>query len=210
MSNVNTIIETATEMFGQRGIKSVSMDDLSHELGISKRTLYENFSSKDELLCECIKYNSEKRQQDLSELCSRCKDSMEIIVNVMYYFLNLMKRVNPMFMEEIRHVQFQGAREIFEKDIKTRQAGIRELLLRGMEEGYICRDIDIDLISKMIGSDSKENAMGNICHTEGVPRVFASVYLIFFRGMATQKGVERIDELIETYKKNNSNNIYTL
>ncbi len=209
MSNINTIIETATKMFRQRGIKSVSMDDLSHELGISKRTLYENFSSKDELLCECLKYNSEKRQKDLNELCERCKDSIEIIVNVMYYFLNIMKNINPVFMEEIRHVQFQGAREFFEKDVKKRQEGLRELMLRGIEEGYICNDIDVNLVSKIIGSDSKENAMGNICQTEGVQRVFASVYLIFFRGMATQKGVERIDELIERYKKSN-NNIYTL
>lgn len=209
MSNVTTIIETATEMFGSRGIKAVSMDDLSHELGISKRTLYENFSSKDELLSECIKFNREKRQNELNELVENCQDSMEIIVKVMYYFLNLMKKLNPMFMEEIRHVQFQGAREIFEQDIKRRQEGIRELLIRGMDEGFISKDIDIDLVAKMIGNDGKENSMGNICKTEGVQRVFASVYLIFFRGMATPKGVERIDELIERYKKSN-NNIYTL
>ena len=50
----DSIVAKASEMFLSMGLKTVSMDDIAKSLGISKRTLYENFSSKDELLSVCI------------------------------------------------------------------------------------------------------------------------------------------------------------
>ena len=52
MSQKEYIIEQATEMFRQLGIKAVRMDDIAHNLGVSKRTLYELFEDKMNLLKE--------------------------------------------------------------------------------------------------------------------------------------------------------------
>lgn len=48
------IIKQATRMFLCNGIKSVTMDMIASQLGISKRTLYENFKEKNELLLACL------------------------------------------------------------------------------------------------------------------------------------------------------------
>ena len=50
----NRIIDKAAVLFTRHGIKSVTMDYIASQMGISKRTLYENFKDKDQLLLECI------------------------------------------------------------------------------------------------------------------------------------------------------------
>ena len=48
------IIETALKAFRAHGIRAVTMDDVATELKISKRTLYEIFGNKEEVLSECV------------------------------------------------------------------------------------------------------------------------------------------------------------
>ena len=49
------ILSIAIELFNERGVRAVKMDDISSELSISKRTLYEIYENKEELLYECVK-----------------------------------------------------------------------------------------------------------------------------------------------------------
>ena len=200
-NNLEPIISRSIEMFMTRGIKAVSMDDISRELGMSKRTLYEAFSSKDELLCACIKYHEVRLRKALEEIRDSSKDSMEMIVRVMFYFLNLMKHVNPAFIEEVHHVQFQSSREVFEEQERVRREGFCNFIAQGKEEGYIRKEIDAEIVAMLVTNNNDRTWKLRI--SEGMQRVFENFYLILFRGMATPKGVQRIDELIEEYKNNN-------
>ena len=62
------VMTTALDMFSQYGIKSVSMDDIARNTGISKRTIYEFFEDKETLLQEAIKYHNNTMRKILSEL----------------------------------------------------------------------------------------------------------------------------------------------
>ena len=55
------IIEQAAKMFAEQGIKSIRMDDIAKTLGVSKRTLYEMFEDKEELLYLSIRYMQQQR-----------------------------------------------------------------------------------------------------------------------------------------------------
>ena len=52
--NKRRIVETASQLFNSRGLRGVTMDDIANTLHISKRTLYETFANKEELLAECL------------------------------------------------------------------------------------------------------------------------------------------------------------
>ena len=54
------VVAKASMLFMRNGIKSVTMDNIAGQMGISKRTLYENFRDKDELLMECFIYQSKE------------------------------------------------------------------------------------------------------------------------------------------------------
>ena len=68
----NKILNTAMTLFKQRGIKAVRMDDIATEMGISKRTLYEIYSNKEDLLYECVKNDGKTMTERLSATSTRC------------------------------------------------------------------------------------------------------------------------------------------
>ena len=62
------ILAYAIENFSRNGIRNVKMDDIASDLGISKRTLYQLFKDKENLLVECFKYSEKRSAKLYSEL----------------------------------------------------------------------------------------------------------------------------------------------
>ena len=81
------IIKQAGELFYQYGIKSVSMDDLASSLGISKRTLYENFKDKEDVLLSYLISIRDYRNDRIVELIEQSSN----IVEVFLYFIDFHK-----------------------------------------------------------------------------------------------------------------------
>ena len=61
-----SIVKEAITLFLRYGIKAVSMDDIAKRVGISKRTLYESFISKDDLLMSCVEELHRRRNEELA------------------------------------------------------------------------------------------------------------------------------------------------
>ena len=75
------ILKTAMKAFAEKGIRAVKMDDIAESLAISKRTMYEIYATKEELLYEGVKAFREKRKEKFMELAKE-KDLMEILLKV--------------------------------------------------------------------------------------------------------------------------------
>jgi AcrR family transcriptional regulator len=67
MSQIDRIIEGGEELFLTAGIKSVTMDDIAKHLGMSKKTIYQFFKDKNELVIALVK---KKLQQDEDQMCA--------------------------------------------------------------------------------------------------------------------------------------------
>ena len=65
------ILITAINLFHKHGIRSVKMDDIANELKISKRTLYEIYSNKEELLLEVVRRDKQREKRRLDEITAR-------------------------------------------------------------------------------------------------------------------------------------------
>src|SRR5659263_554009 len=103
MSNRDRIIEEAAMLFRTYGIRSVTMDMLANQMGISKRTIYEVFQDKDELLQGVLKWMTEKQR----EVSSRILNESENVIEAIFKMLDLMKdhfqNMSPAFMMDIRN-----------------------------------------------------------------------------------------------------------
>mgnify|MGYP003430236110 CR=1 FL=1 len=96
------IIERASEMFVANGIKSVRVDDIARDLGMSKRTLYEMFGDKEELLYLCMSHFLHKQRDEVNIIT---KDSTATILDAMLHgFLNMMQytEVNHRIMNNLQ------------------------------------------------------------------------------------------------------------
>ena len=82
------IVIKAGTLFYQYGIKNVSMDDLASSLGISKRTLYENFRDKEEVLLTYMAGKRDERNNKIVEAINRSENMIEVFLYLIEYHKN--------------------------------------------------------------------------------------------------------------------------
>mgnify|MGYP002520011769 CR=1 FL=1 len=89
------VAQVAAVAFMQKGIKNVKMDDVAAELGISKRTLYELFSDKEELLLDVVKLHRKEMKNYMISVAEKAENVLEIIMS---FFISYGYIVSEMFL----------------------------------------------------------------------------------------------------------------
>jgi AcrR family transcriptional regulator len=124
------------------------MDDLAHQLGISKKTIYQYYKDKDDLVKAVV--NLELKEHELT--CKDCKSKAENAIHEMFLVMENMKAMtqtmNPSSMMELEK-HFSNAFDMIKnhKD-EFLFSLIKQNLMKGIEEGCYRKDLDIDIISK--------------------------------------------------------------
>lgn len=96
-----SILETAMHAFAEKGIRAVKMDDVATALGISKRTLYEIFETKELLLFEGIRKYHAERQEYAKQATQQCKNVMEVLVAIYRIKVDEFRKTNPQFYADM-------------------------------------------------------------------------------------------------------------
>lgn len=201
------IIQRASEMFVEFGVKSVRMDDVAQDLAISKRTLYELFADKQELLYHGIS----RVMRNEAEVIRAKVDIKEKGIPALFEIFEMMvarSQVRTRIMENLQ--KFYP--EVFERVMKENRdlglAQLREQLLSLVELGLVDTNVNIDLAVTMFYYTSMGliRRHSKLVLPEGVSEESAYAYMVvnFFRGIATLKGVEQIDAYIR--EKNEKRN----
>lgn len=192
------IVEIASELFHTFGLKTVSMDDIAKKAGISKRTLYETFSSKDELLTTCLSETESRQLVRLRDILEdENNDFVDIIVKILCLLSRDLRKINPLFFQDLDRYNFRMAFESQKVSRQTRRDGFLRLLRRGVDEGYIRPDIDLSLTVDIFMSKSPSIKGFFQTSSHRIDNVLENMYLIHFRGISTVKGITRIDEVVE-------------
>lgn len=196
------VIIKASSLFIRCGIKSVTMDYIAGQLGISKRTLYENFKDKDELLLECLKYIDTKNREELTRIMIGCSNSMEVLLFSYKHALELMRRTNRNYYTDLKRYHPQVA-VIFEQYKKDDQLFFVEWLELGKKEGYIRSNLKSEIVMLLLGAQIEMLMNSIVFDTSNFSfmEVFENIVVNFTRGISTPKGVAFIDEFVETQLK---------
>jgi AcrR family transcriptional regulator len=145
---VERILLKARDLMLQSGLRQVTMDDLAHQLGISKKTIYLYYKDKDDLVKAVV--NLELKEHEMT--CKDCKSKAENAIHEMFLLMENMKAMtqtlNPNSMMDLEK-HFSNAFDM----IKTHKDDflfslIKQNLMKGIEEGCYRKDLDIDIISK--------------------------------------------------------------
>ncbi len=142
------ILLKARDLMLQSGLRQVTMDDLAHQLGISKKTIYQYYKDKDDLVKAVV--NLELKEHELT--CKDCKSKAENAIHEMFLVMENMKAMtqtmNPNSMMELEKY-FSNAFDMIKnhKD-EFLFSLIKQNLMKGIEEGCYRKDLDIDIISK--------------------------------------------------------------
>jgi len=102
VGNKEYIILVATELFKNYGIKSVTMDTLANQLGISKRTIYEAFSDKDELLMAVLKNIAYQQKELINRVIDESENSIVAIFRMLEFNRNNFQTMSPAFQSDLK------------------------------------------------------------------------------------------------------------
>lgn len=189
------ILRAAMREFLHRGVKSVKMDDIANILGISKRTLYEIYSNKEELLLECVRTHEEEYDRHMLNYSSDENHSViDIIIEFYKHQMEDVNDVSPMFFHDLH--KYHHVVEFLESKRSLRKRNARDFFIRGVKEGYFRSDIDFDIVLR-IGQESMDYAMRTEMYKDyDMKHVFRSLLFLFLRGLCTAEGIARLDAFI--------------
>lgn len=185
------IMMTALDLFSQYGIKSVSMDDIARNTGVSKRTIYEFFEDKETLLLECMEFNKNKMKVILEELEKGPYTVVEIII---LFYVESMKRprwYNQKFYDDLK--RFPKAYGNAEKTKVEFSKRCMKLFKRGVKEGVFQAGVNFEIVSLLAKEQIKMIRPSGAFLNHSVLEVFKTVLFTFLRGICTEKGLAILD-----------------
>ena len=145
------IIKTSGEMFFKLGIRSVSIDDICHELGISKKTFYVYFASKDELVAQLLhvsidgmakKMENWLRLHDFRQLISILLTQKEVSKNDV--------RCVPQLVYDLKKYYPQQFAEFQVKLFEVQKDYLKQYLEQGIREGLVREQLDVEMTAMLL------------------------------------------------------------
>ena len=192
------ILERAGLVFMKLGIKSVTMDDIAKELGLSKKTLYNHFNDKNQLV-ECI--IRAKINEDIAVFQKASSESVNAIDELYMhsrYVLETFKAVNPTVFYDLRK-NYSAAWKltvdhkwdfVYNQFIKN--------INRGIDEGIYRNDIHKEIYAKLFVSQIEMITEGDVFPWPEFryETVFLESFRLHIRGIANEKGLKYFQEQI--------------
>jgi len=187
------IICFSRSQFLKYGIRSVTMDMIADQMGISKRTIYENFSNKDELLENCILEAQNEQKIMMEEMFSGSSNVIEATLKFIKIQINAINSINPVFLIELKKYYS----DIWTKIISNEESGITlitSLIKKGVDEELFRNDINIEIVSRLINEQFKLLNNQDLFPEEKFSKaeIFENIAINFLRGIATDKGLHVI------------------
>lgn len=184
------ILVEAGLLFGKYGIKSMTMDALAEELGISKRTIYERFKDKDTLLKEVILYYKEQTKKQANELIDQSDNAIEAIFRIIRMTIDQMTRMSPAFLHDIKKYHPRVFMELAEPGEFRDLSVTRRLLETGMEQGVFRNDFNIEIVNRTLHVLFDLFGHDSLMVEAGFDRrdMLENVLVPYFRGISTEKG----------------------
>lgn len=188
------IIDVAGEEFRKQGIRSVRMDDLAGMLGISKRTLYEEFEDKEAVLTAVFNQQIQRMEALYAKNKEESANVLELVLRMFRLSLNEYALTNPKYFEDMH--RYPKFKECFEEGKIKHMQNIKVFLVQGMEQGIFRPDLNVELFVK-VQQLIEEKGLKELQEQYGMYETFKATVLVSLRGISTEKGIQMIDDFME-------------
>lgn len=191
----NRILKAAMTEFLHKGVKSLKMDDIANTLAISKRTLYEIYSNKEELLLEAVRiHEQEFNDHMLQYSLDKNHNVMDIIIEFYKKKLLSIADVSPLFLVELR--KYKQVVEYLERMNAERHNNALLFFRRGVKEGFFRSDLNFDIILKTSSASANYAMETQMYKNYSITAIMHNTIFLYLRGICTTKGIKVLDAAI--------------
>lgn len=195
------VINRACELFPVVGIRNVTMDSLAADLGMSKRTIYELFGQKDNLVLETFRQMISLENEELLNIISQSEHVVEALFRIMKRKREKRLGFSPLFIEDVGKY-IERIQEMFytDKSDLSQYSASFVLLQQGIAQGIFRKEINIALVDNFL------HEMMNIIHMSTRIRslkpndtdLLINIFIPYFRGICTSEGLNLMDQFFIT------------
>ena len=188
------IIKTAGELFFRLGIRSVSIDDICRELGMSKKTFYVHFASKDELIEQMLQANLDYMADKMNGLLA-LKDFRQLVkvfIKRQESEKNDVRRV-PQLVYDLKKYYPRQFADFQLKCFETQKKFIMQYLDLGVEQGLVRANLNIELTAVLfakIHSDAIRDFEVIEAHNHNMHQLAHTAMDVFVRGVLSEEGLK--------------------
>ncbi|MEL7533307.1 MAG: TetR/AcrR family transcriptional regulator [Bacteroidota bacterium] len=195
------ILTRASELFGKYGVKSVSMDDLAGELGISKKTIYQYFSNKAELVQAFTQAFFNHEVLIANQLNESAENAVQALIMAIRQMQSIFKEISPRLIYEIQkyYPQSWALFESFKQNILYPL--VYQNLEEGITQGYYRKDIHMEIVARM-----RVNQMELAIRQELYPyksfdpaEVQLELFRMYMHGIVTEKGRQHLHKYLASH-----------
>ncbi|HRI79518.1 MAG TPA: TetR/AcrR family transcriptional regulator [Cyclobacteriaceae bacterium] len=202
----------ATELFMRYGIRSVSMDDVASHLSVSKKTLYQYFADKDEIVTTVAAYKMEDDQKKYDGFRQSSKNAIEELARISGCIKVDFQKMNPSLLFDLKkyHPKAWGV-WLSHKQKFIRESVMRNLM-QGIEEGYFRPEINADILAtvrlELIQLTFDENIFPSGQYN--LAEVNSQIFEHFVFGVLTDKGRKAYEKYKQQHMTNHEVNTQVL
>jgi AcrR family transcriptional regulator len=192
------IIEVSSDLFMSNGCKSVTMDEVAAANGISKRTLYEHFKDKTNLLEECLLMMEEKMKMLGEKAFSGSKSIIELVCLEHESQSDMMINMRIRFFEELKKYYPDLYDKMHKRFTDFHKVTTRKFLERGQKEGLFLINIDMEVVGRMVFEIATiiQNSEIFSLANHSRKQLFRETMVMYFRGISTEEGIKMIDKYL--------------
>ena len=192
------IIEVSSDLFMSNGCKSVTMDEVAAANGISKRTLYEHFKDKTNLLEECLLMMEEKMKMLGEKAFSGSKSIIELVCLEHESQSDMMINMRIRFFEELKKYYPDLYDKMHKCFTDFHKVTTRKFLERGQKEGLFLINIDMEVVGRMVFEIATiiQNSEIFSLANHSRKQLFRETMVMYFRGISTEEGIKMIDKYL--------------
>lgn len=199
------ILRKTTEYLIKEGCRKVTVDEIATYNGVSKRTLYELFLDKDDVIEQSLLYCNEKSREYCRNLFSEYDNNIINIVLCGHNFRPNSKLTSAfrLFADAKKNIPdiYANVQDIIREEHRE---DMRFLLLKGQEEGFLLPDLKIDSLLSLLPAIMK--SIGKAGFDTEFPLdhsgMFNLIFVYYIRGISTEKGRMLIDDYLSKNKTN--------
>ena len=194
------IIIKSTEMFLTLGFKSVTMDDIASEMGISKKTIYVHFPNKTKLVESATMHMFNTIACGVEGVCTHNKNPIEEIYDIKNLIRDHLKGEKTSPQHQLQKYYPKIFESLKEKQFKIMNECVTDNLTRGIESGIYRPNLNIEFIARIYFNNMvglKDPKLFQLKHFS-MNELLENFLEYHIRGICTEKGNKILNKIIKT------------
>ena len=205
IDDLKSILLKVRELYMKYGIKSITMDDVAKELGISKKTLYQFVTDKDDLVGKFVDNEINHRQDEICDCFKSGFNAIEELFEISIFMNKMIREQSPATEYDLRKYYPHH----YQKMVEVRREGMYNYILlnlkKGKEEKLYREEMNEEVIAKLYLARAENIYFNELFTVEEFTsvRLFTELLNYHIRGIATEEGIIVLEEKLKEIKANN-------